>query len=576
MKWFYQQKICLKYQENSCIFSWLCYNAVPVNIDLLNLPKDVNSLKNIIQFQVTSYEEIKRGHTDLESSHSTLRQSYTDLQRENGFLVEQVRHLNTILYGRKSEKSDYNQDQLYIFNEAEKIVATSAEEEKAAEITVPAHTRKKTGRRPLPADLPREVVVHDLKEEDKVCNCGANLSRIGEEVTEKLDIVPAKMRVIKSIRYKYACKSCEGVESEGGAVLIAPVAPQLIPQGIATEGLLAYILVAKYADALPLYRQEKIFERIGVDISRATMANWAIHVGQKCEPLMDLLWREIQSGPLINMDETPLQVLNEPGRSNTSKSYMWVFRGGDVERPALIFRYDPSRSGQFLIKDLERYAGYIQTDGYSGYNVLGSRDGIMHLGCWAHVRRKFLEVVKARPKGSIKRGYADVALTWIGQLYAIEKEADIKSLSVADRYQLRQEKSVPLLKQFKVWLDDISPKTPPQGLLGKAVSYTLNQWERLERYTQSGLLRPDNNLAENAIRPFVVGRKNWLFSATPGGATASATIYSLIETAKANGLEPYRYMRYMFERLPLAESESDYRALLPQYVDRNSILSMQL
>ncbi len=544
-----------------------------MNIDLLNLPNDVDSLKNIIHFQSTSQQENISRFNVVEEKYTSLESNLTRLQIENNLLREQVQHLRAKLFDRKSEKSAYNQDQLSIFNEAEEI---TAEEIKAAEITVPAHTRKKGGRRPLPPDLPREEVVHDLPEEEKVCDCGADLSRIGEETTEKLDIVPAKACVIKHIRIKYACKSCEGVESEGGAVRIAPVPPQLIPQSIATEGLLSYILIAKYADSLPLYRQEKIFERIGVDISRATMANWVIQVGQKCEPLMDLFWREIQSGPLINMDETPVQVLNEPGKSNTSKSYMWVFRGGDVERPALIFRYDPSRSGQFLIKDLEKYTGYIQTDGYAAYNLLGSRDGIVHIGCWAHVRRKFHEVVKAKPKGSTKKGYADDALTWIGQIYAIEQEADNKELSADERYKLRQEKSVPLLKQIKKWLDDIAPKTPPQGLLGKAVSYALNQWERLERYTLNGLLRPDNNLAENAIRPFVVGRKNWLFSATPEGATASATIYSLIETAKANGLEPYRYLRYMFERLPLAETESDYKALLPQYVDRNAILNMQL
>lgn len=544
-----------------------------MNIDLLNLPEDVDSLKNIIHFQSTSEQESINRLNTLQQSYTGLESSRATLQKEYDFLAEQVQYFKTKLFDRKSEKSAYNQDQLSIFNEAEEI---AAEEIKAAEITVPAHTRKKGGRRPLPPDLPREEVVHDLPEEEKVCDCGANLSRIGEEATEKLDIVPAKARVIKHIRIKYACKSCEGVESEDGAVRIAPVPPQLIPQGIATEGLLAYILVAKYADYLPLYRQEKIFERIGVDISRATMAGWVIQVGQKCEPLLDLLWREIQSGPLINMDETTVQVLNEPGKSNTSKSYMWMFRGGDVVRPALIFRYDPSRSGQFLIKDLEKYAGYIQTDGYAGYNLLGGRDGIVHIGCWAYMRRKFHEVIKARPKGSTKKGYADDALAWIGQLYAIEQEADNKELSADERYQLRQNKSVPLLKQIKKWLDDIAPKTPPQGLLGKAVSYALNQWERLERYTLNGLLRPDNNLAENAIRPFVVGRKNWLFSATPAGATASATIYSLIETAKANGLEPYRYLRYMFERLPLAETETDFKSLLPQYVDRNSIISMKL
>ncbi len=546
-----------------------------MNIDLLNLPEDVNLLRKIIHFQTVSY-------TDLESSHGILQQSYTDLedsltklQKQKEFLEEQFRLFRANLYGRKSEKS-VDQAQLYIFNEAEEIDAASDEEKKASEITVPAHTRGKSGRRPLPEGLPREEVVHDLREEEKVCNCGAHLSYIGEDVSERLDIVPAKMRVIRNIRYKYACKSCEGVESEGGAVRIARLTPQLIPQGIATAGLVAYTLISKYADALPFYRQEKIFERIGVEINRATMANWAMHVGQKCEPLMDLLWKDMRTGPLINMDETPVQVLNEPGRANTSKSYMWVFRGGDAECPALIFRYDQSRSGDFLLKDFDGYSGYIQTDGYSGYNALGGRSGIVHVGCFAHVRRKFVEVVKARARAGKKKGYADKALEYIQQLYAIEKDADIGGLTSEGRYSLRQEKAVPVLKQFKQWLSDLSPKTPPQGLLGKAVSYALNQWERLESYTLDGLLRPDNNLAENAIRPFVVGRKNWLFSAAPRGAEASATIYSLIETAKANAIEPYRYLRYMFERLPLAESEADYKALLPQYVDRNSILNMQL
>jgi len=272
------------------------------------------------------------------------------------------------------------------------------------------------------------------------------------------------------------------------------------------------------------------------------------------------------------MDETPVQVLNEPGRANTSKSFMWVFRGGEIERPALLFRYDPSRSGQFLTKELDAYKGYIQTDGYKGYDLLGNQAGIVHLGCWAHVRRKFVEVIKSRLKDG-KKGHADAALESIQKLYAIERSAE--ELSIEGRYLLRQEKAKPLLKQFQKWLEDLAPRTPPQGLLGKAVGYALKQWERLVHYTEDGRLRPDNNLAENAIRPFVVGRKNWLFSGSPTGAEASAAIYSLIETAKANGLEPYRYLRYLFERLPAAEMEADYRALLPQYVDRNAVNNMK-
>src|SRR3990170_4640700 len=539
-------------------------------MDLTHLPDDVSILKEFIHSQAATYAEIKH-------NNSTLERSLTELRSQYNLLEEQLRLLKDNIYGRKSEKyvSDDKTPQISLFNEPEEVVEISVSQEKTEEVSVTSYKRAKGGRRPLPPELPRVEVFHDLKESEKICECGTQLSRIALVVSEKLDIVPAKMQVIRSIRYKYACKGCEGVESEGGAVKIAPLPPQLIPQGIATPGLLAHIITAKYADALPLYRQEKIFERIGVELSRATMANWVIQVGQRCEPLMDLLQKEIRSGPLINMDETPVQVLNEPGRPNTSKSYMWVFRGGDVERPALVFHYDPSRSGDVPQKYLKGYQGYIQTDGYQGYNVVGERAGIVHLGCWVHVRRKFKDVIKARDKGSKKNGNADVALENIRHLYAIEKEADEKGHKAVERNQLRQEKSVPLLKQIRKWLEDISPKTPPQGLLGKAVSYTLNQWERLERYTLDGLLRPDNNLAENAIRPFVVGRKNWLFAGHPRGAGASATVYSLIETAKANDLEPYRYLRYLFERLPMAEVEADYRALLPQYIDRDIITNMK-
>ena len=540
-----------------------------MNIDLSRLPDDVSTLKVIIHSQAVFSNTIQQNYTDLEHRHSILKEGY-DL------LEEQMRLLKSAIYGRKSEQYSKEEGiQACLFNEAEAAVDESIESDKTEEITVASHKRVKGGRRPLPPELPRVEVIHDLPEAEKICDCSREMSRIGSEVSEKFDIVPARIQVIRDIRYKYACKSCEGADSNSGAVRIAPLPPQLIPQSIATAGLIAWILTSKYADSLPLYRLEKIFERLGVDISRATMANWVIHVGMSCEMLIELLWQEIRSGPLVNMDETHVQVLNEPGRSNTSKSYMWVFRGGDVEHPSLIFQYEPSRSGKIPQECLSGYKGYIQTDGYAGYDALGDRDGIFHMGCWVHVRRKFLDIVKARPKGSKKNGNADVALTYIRNIYAIEKDADERALSAEGRYQLRQEKSVPLLREFREWLADISPKTPPQGLLGKAISYALRQWERLCRYTEDGRLRPDNNLAENVIRPFVVGRKNWLFAGHPRGARASATIYSLIETAKSNGLEPYRYLRYLFERLPIAETESDYRALLPQYADRDLITNMK-
>jgi len=479
-------------------------------------------------------------------------------------LLEKMRHLQDQLFGRRSEKYVVNEGlQFYLFNEAEVEKQASVEEE----ITVPSHKRKKSGRKPLPENLPRIDVIHDLKEEEKQCACGCALTKIGEEVCEKLDIVPAKMQVIRHIRYKYACKHCEGVESEEGAVKTAPLPAQIIPQGIATPGLLAHIITAKFVDSLPFYRQEGMFERIGVELGRATMANWAIQVGDRCKPLLELFVTGIRSGPLINMDETTVQVLKEPDRKNTAKSYMWVFRGGSHEHPLIVYQYHTTRSGNVVLDFIGEYEGYVQTDAYSGYNFLKERKGITHVGCWAHARRNFVDVLKVLKSTSGQNSTgAEIALSYIAKLYAIEKYADANDYTEEQRYKLRQEKAKAVLDEFKAWLDKKSLQTPPKGLLGKAINYTLNQWSSLIVYIETGWLRPDNNLIENNIRHFAVGRKNWLFSGHPRGAEASAALYSLVITAKDNGLEPYSYLRFIFENLPNASTEEDYRKLLPQNV----------
>lgn len=514
-----------------------------MNLDLSTLPDDTTALKQLI---------------------FSLASSHTEFQSRIDFLEERIRLLQNELFGRKSEKRpapESDQRQLLLFNEAESAVGEA--KEKLQTITIPAHTRKKTGRKPLPPDLPRIDVIHDLPEAEKMCDCGVQMDRIGVEESEKLDIIPAKMQVIRHIRYKYACKNCEGVESEGPTVKIAPTPAQIIPKGIATPGLLAHILTSKFEDALPFYRQEKIFARLGVEIPRPTMCGWAMKVAEQCEPLLTLLHQEIRSGPLINMDETPVQVMNEPGRSNTSTSYMWVFRGGVPDKPVLMYQYHPTRSGQVPGNFLKGYKGYIQTDGYNGYDALSRRPGIYHVGCWAHVRRKFMEVTKAA-SGDGKKGHADKALEYIGKLYAVEKSARGQKLKVDQIVAVRREHSTPVLAEFKTWLESLAGQTPPKGLLGKAVNYALKNWPSLVRYLENGHITPDNNAAENAIRPFVLGRKNWLFAGHPNGAHASAALFSLIETAKANGLKPYFYLRYLFERLPLAVKESEYKNLLPQ------------
>jgi len=511
----------------------------------------------------------------LPDNTDSLKRIIVDLQerydKETGLLLEQIRHLRDKLFGRKSDKVAAGTAvplPLFDMPEPEDEVLPAAE---AEEIQVPAHTRKKCGRKALPENLPRVEVVHDLPAAEKVCRCGCELSRIGEEVSEQLDIVPAKIRVIRNIRPKYACRQCEGLENDGPTVKIAPVPAQIIPKSMATAGLLAHVLTAKFVDALPFYRQEKQLERLGVELGRSTMCNWALKAVEACQPLLNLLREEVLAGRLVNVDETTVQVLKEPGRDPTTKSYMWIFRRGDPDKSVLIYQYHPTRAGDVAAEFLRGYEGYVQTDGYSGYNFLDSDPHICHIGCWAHARRKFMDVIKAQGKNRKKIGSADVALKYINDLYRVEKEAKKNQWPPALIYQERQEKSAPILAQFRQWLTKRSGQTPPEGLLGKAISYTLKQWDRLVGYLKDGNLSPDNNAAENSIRPFVVGRKNWLFAGTPEGAEASAALYSLIETAKANDLEPYSYLRHIFEKLPMATTLEDVEELLPWRLDKKRL-----
>jgi transposase len=478
-------------------------------------------------------------------------------------LEEQIRVLKKAIFGRKSQKrtvEEQGAQQLHLFNEAEALVEEKPEQKS---VTVPEHTRQKPKRKPLPADLPRVEVIEDIDESEKICECGAELSRSGEEVCEKLDIIPGKIRVIRIIRPKYACKSCEGVESDGPTVKIAPPPPQIIPKGIASPGLIAHIAVSKYCDALPLYRQEKIFSRYGIELTRSTMAGWLVATSRGCNPIMNLCYKYLHSGPLINADETPVQVLKEPGRENTTKSYMWVFRGGCPDKPVVLFRYSQTRSGEVPREVLAGYSGYCQTDGFSGYDALEiSNPGIRMVGCFFHARQYFMKIITARGKGA-KPGSPEVALDYIGRLYKIEKIARDKQLSPDEIVSLRREQAIPVLEELKAWMDKRIEQTPPKGLLGQALSYAITRWDKLIRYTENGYITPDNNAAENALRPFVLGRKNWIFCGHPNGAHAAATLYSLAETAKACGLEPYQYFRYLFSKIPYAKTEEDYRALMP-------------
>jgi len=495
-------------------------------------------------------QEVQEYIKDLEHRYEVLEQSYKLLLLQR--------------FGRKSEKESFDKTQQFLFD-SEAHASPEQDTEEPATI-VKAYPRKKPGRKPIDESIPREEVIIDIPEEEKQCACGYRMIRIGEELSEKLQVIPPKMWVERIVRPKYACKACEGSGDEDKpAVRVADVPAAIVPRSIVTPSLLSFIIVNKFVDHLPYYRQEKRFERIGIHISRQNMSNWQQAAFEKIAPLIECLKEHIRSGPVINMDETPVQVMGEPDRKNTSQSYMWLARGGPPKRPALLYSYRETRSSRHIKELLTAFSGYLQSDGYEAYETaLAGNDGIIHVGCMAHARRKFHEAAKA----SKKSASAQEAINKIKKLYIIEETVRSKDLLPEQFIAERKSRAEPVLDQFKEWLEKRSLQVPPSLLLGKAIVYTLNEWTKLVRYLESPYLTPDNNVAERAIRPFVVGRKNWLFSGSPKGAESSCAMYSLIETSKQNGANPNDYLLKVFEMAPSAQTDEDWKALLPWNIDR--------
>ena len=493
------------------------------------------------------------------------------LKQHAEFLQGQLNILTAKRIVRSSEKRDPEVNSMgmwqpSLFDEAETAAETSPAEDAAEDDAANQDSKprkKKPGRKPLPPSLPRVDVVHDLPEAERVCDLdGSTLVEIDRDFSEQLDIIPAKVQVIRHVHIKYGCPHChQGVK-------VAPVPPRFIPKALATAAMLAHVVVSKYADGLPLYRQSGILVRAGIDLPRSTLANWMIRSGQGVQPVINLMRDHLLDFGVIQMDETTVQVLNEPDKLATSTSYMWVQRGGPPERRVILFDYDASRSGSVPKLLLAGYKGYLQTDGYSGYLAVGADPHIVHVGCFAHARRKFDEAIKALGKDGKKNpGKAGDALAYIGKLYAVEKELREAGADPTTRHETRLLKSKPILDQLKAWADKTILTVPPKTALGMALFYLLDHWSRLIRYLDDGRLEIDNNGIENAIRPFVVGRKGWLFSSSVRGVKSSANLYSLIETAKANGLEPFAYLCHLFTELPTAKTVDDYEKLLPWNVD---------
>ncbi|MGJ8694603.1 MAG: IS66 family transposase [Thalassotalea sp.] len=460
------------------------------------------------------------------------------------FLEEQFRLAQQQRFGASSEGHPAQGD---LFNEAEAELDVALE----ASETIVTTVKKKPVRKKLPSDLPRETIIHDI--DDKTCTCcGNNLHQMGEERSEKLEFIPAQVKVIEHVRLKYSCRSCEK-QSTSTKIQLAPMPASPIPKGIATATLLSQIITSKYQYALPLYRQESLFKQYSIELSRKTMADWMIKSGDLFTPLYQRLQAILLQQDVIQADETTLKVINE----DKVKSYMWLYCTGtdspnNTTTPNIVlYDYQSGRAGQCAVDYLQGFTGYLQVDGYAGYE----KTAATLVGCWAHARRKFIEAQTTQPKG--KTGKADIALSMIQKLYRLE--ISLKDKPADDKYQQRQEKAKPLLEQFHQWLEKAN--VPPKTALGKAIQYCKNQWHKLIRYIDDGNLSIDNNRAERAIKPFVIGRKNWLFSKTANGANASAILYSIIETARANGLTPFDYVTHCLEQL--SDQNADIETLLP-------------
>lgn len=490
----------------------------------------------------------------------------------NNLLREELRLLKANKFGPRSEAAPTGQGQL--FNEAEFFdTEPPAPADEDETIEVPAHRRKRGGRKPLPENLPRVDVVHDLPDDKKVCpHDQTPLKHIGDDVSEQVEIIPQQVRVIRHIRKKYACPCCD----EGVATAVMP--PQPIPKSLAAPATLAFLITSKFVDGLPLYRVEKMLSRLDIDISRQTLARWVIQSSLLIQVLINLLQDQMLDSDLIHMDETRVQVLKEPDRPATRQSFFWIQRGGPPDKPIILFDYDPSRSAAVPLRLLDGFSGILMTDAYTGYDAVVRANQLIHAGCWAHARRKFDEAIKAQtPKGKkAKAGKATRALGFIRKLYRVERLATDQALSPTERLAFRRKHAQPIIDELQAWLQVSMTQVPPKSAIGKALAYLNNQWGTLTVYLTDGRIPIDNNPAENAIRPFVIGRKAWLFADTVAGAKASANLYSLVESAKANGLEPYRYLRYVFTHLPAANSIEAFEALLPTRVDPEMINTLPL
>ena len=504
---------------------------------------------------LSKYEILVLNQQSLINKSENLESQNTYLKGEIEKLTELYLELKRERFGKKSEKWESKEQAVMVFNEAEiyALKPDFLEDEETpdykADIKVSAHTKKRGHRKPLPLSLPREVIKVELPVNEQFAKDGTPLKIIGYEVTEKLDYEPPKMRVIEYHRAKY------GVDS--GDYEKTAELKSVIPKSMASEGLLAAIITSKFADGLPLYRQEEIFYRADVELSRTTMARWVIKTSEALRPILNILSDRLLARDYVSCDETRFQVLKEKDRKAVDKSWMWVRSTPSGRNKIVIFDYDPSRSG-FVAEGLFLdYKGYLQVDGYAGYNKLENNVEIIRIGCSMHARRYFEKALTIGSKSG--RGFAEVGLKYFKDLFDLEEE--IRELSFDERYQMRNEKAKPIWDSFKTWVEKNKNKIPPESKLGKAFHYFSSEYVYLIGYLKDGRLEMDSGFVERAIRKFAIGRNNWMFADTEAGAEASALLYSLVITMKINAVNPYKALKYVLEKISYATTIEDFEEL---------------
>lgn len=485
-----------------------------------------------------------------------------DALKEVEYLKAQIKLLTAKRFGASSEKSKDDKDQMKLFeslfNEAEVTAEPFSPEPEI--ITVPEHKRRKRSKRGENFDgLPEEIIEYHLPEEEMACSCcGTTRHIIGQDVTKEVVIVPAQLFARVHVRHVYSCRSCEkNGDGDQPVIVKAPKPNRAFPGSIASPSVVAHVIEEKYVMGSPFYRQEQQWARRGVPFSRQNMANWTMHASENWfEPIYERMKAELLTQEIIMADETTIQVLKEDSKAAESKSYMWLYRSGRYGPGIALFEYQPSRAKLHPKEFLKDFQGFLQTDGYAAYDGL---KGVTNVGCWAHARRKYEDAIKAAG-GKGKHSKAQEGLNYCKELYKIEKE--LRELEPEKRYQRRLLESKPKLEAFSAWLHKTKKEVVERSHLGTAIQYCLNQWTALTAFLLDGRLEIDNNRSERSIKPFVIARKNFLFVDNPRGAKASAVIFSLLETAKENGLNPFKYLEYLLEELPNATS-SELDKFLP-------------